>query len=116
MRIHEEADQRNPSHRLVCENCRVSSRISGAWRQIERPAALEPIAPSDAFVARVVGAVGRDRRAMARERVLLAAAAALLFSFFAGLAHEQASQPRTSPEDTYAAAVTPSALDGFIPN
>jgi hypothetical protein len=116
MTIHDENDRRNPSHRLVCESCRVSTRISTAWKEIERPAAPEPIAPSEEFVGRVVLAIGRDRRSAARERVLLAAAAALLFSFFAGLAHEQASQPRTSPEDTYAAAVTPSALDGFIPN
>jgi hypothetical protein len=51
-----------------------------------------------------------------RERLALAAAAALLFSFFAGLAHEQATVPGTTPEDTYASAVTPSMMEGFIPN
>jgi hypothetical protein len=114
--VHEEADRRNPSHRLVCESCRLQSRVNAAWKHVERPETPVPIAPSEEFVARVVRAIGRDRRTAARERILLAAAAALLFSFFAGLAHEQASQPRTSPEDTYASAVTPSALEGLIPN
>jgi hypothetical protein len=115
MKTHGEAERRDPSHRLVCESCRVEARISAAWNHIERPAAPFAIAPSEEFVERVVAAVARDRRVVARERILLAAAAALLFSFFAGLAHE-ASQLRPAPEDTYASAVTPSALDGFIPN
>jgi hypothetical protein len=115
MIIHGEAERRDPSHRLVCERCRMAGRIDSAWRRIEPPAVVET-APSDEFVARVVNAVRRDRVAVRRQRVLLAAAAALLFSFFAGLAHEQASQPRTAPEDTYASVVTPSVLEGILPN
>ena len=87
-----------------------------AWRHVEAPSAVRDIAPKEEFVYQIVGAVRRDRRAAARQRVLLAAAAVLLFSFFAGLAHEQANEPRPAAEDTYASAVTPSALDGFIPN
>jgi hypothetical protein len=45
-----------------------------------------------------------------------AAAAAALFSFFAGLAHEHASQPSPTPEDSYAALTTPNALEGWVPN
>jgi hypothetical protein len=115
MIIHGEAERRDPSHRLVCERCRVAARIDSAWRHVVPPAAPE-IAPTEEFVSRVLAAVRRDRRAALRERVFLAAAAALLFSFFAGLAHEQASNPRPAPEDTYASAVTPSVLEGILPN
>jgi hypothetical protein len=116
MRAHGDAEQRDPSHRLVCESCRVDWKIASAWRQVERPSAVQEIAPREEFVYQIVGAVRRGRRAAARQRIFLAAAAALLFSFFAGLAHEQANEPRPAPEDTYASAVSPSALDGFIPN
>jgi hypothetical protein len=115
MMIHGEAERRDPSHRLVCERCRIAARIDAAWRHVEPPAVVEA-PPSEEFVARVVTAVRRDRAAVRRQRVLLAAAAALLFSFCAGLAHEEASQPRPHPEDTYASAVTPSVLEGMLPN
>ena len=116
MKAHEESERRDPSHRLVCESCRVDWRIAAAWRQVEPPSAVRDITPKEEFVYHVVGAVRRSRRAAARQRIFLAAAAALLFSFFAGLAHEQANEPRPAVEETYASAVTPSALDGFIPN
>jgi hypothetical protein len=115
MIIHGDDLRRDPAHRLVCERCRVGARIDAAWRHVAPPAVPE-VAPGEEFVSRVVAAVRRDRRAATRERVLFAAAAALLFSFFAGLAHEQASNQRPAPEDTYASAVTPSVLEGILPN
>ena len=65
--------------------------------------------------------IEHDRIARRRRRWIAAAAAAALFSFCAGLAHENASaQPTASPEDEYASlatpSTTPSALDGLIPN
>ena len=116
MRTHGEAERRDPAHRLICEDCRVETRISAAWKRVERPAVGPEPHLEDGFVAGVLAALRRDRRAAIRERLALAAAAALLFSFFAGLAHEQATVPGPAPEDTYASAVTPSMMEGFIPN
>ena len=116
MRAHGETERRDPAHRLICESCRLDARISAAWKRIERPALGPDAEIDDRFVAGVLGALRRDRRTAVRERLALAAAAALLFSFFAGLAHEQATVPHPTPEDTYASAVTPSVMDGFIPN
>jgi len=116
MKVHGETERRDPAHRLMCESCRVEARISSAWKRVEPPALGPDVEVDDRFVAGVLAALRRDRRAVVRERLALAAAAALLFSFFAGLSHEQATVPTPGPEDTYASAVTPSALEGFIPN
>lgn len=116
MRTHGETERRDPAHRLICESCRLDTRISAAWKRVERPALGPDVEVDDRFVAGVLASLRRDRRVVVRERLALAAAAALLFSFFAGLAHEQATVPTPGPEDTYASAVTPSALEGFIPN
>jgi hypothetical protein len=116
MRPHGETERRDPAHRLICEDCRVETRISAAWKRFERPDPGPEPEIEDRFVAAVLAALRRDRRLVVRERLALAAAAALLFSFFAGLAHEQATVPHPTPEDTYASAVTPSVMEGFIPN
>ena len=116
MKAHGETERRDPAHRLICESCRVEARISSAWKRVEPPVPGPDAEIDDRFVAGVLAALRRDRRTVVLERLALAAAAALLFSFFAGLSHEQATVPSAGPVDTYASAVTPSALEGFIPN
>jgi hypothetical protein len=102
------------AHVFTCPACRVDARIAAAWKglRIEET----PVPADDVFIRRVVLGVTRNRRTRARLRWVAAAAAAALFSFFAGLAHEHASQPSPTPEDSYAALTTPSALEGWVPN
>ena len=72
--------------------------------------------PSDRFVQRVVEALLADRRRRRRSRLL--AAAALVFFFFAGagqIAFSNASGPAPSADETYAGLVTPSTLEGLLP-
>jgi hypothetical protein len=66
------------------------------------------------FIHRVVTALLEDRRRRRRTRLL--AAAALLFFFFAGagqIAFAGASAP--TPDETYSGLITPSPLEGLLP-
>ena len=102
------------THVFTCPVCRVDARIGAAWKGLRIE---EPPAPGDeGFVRRVTVRVGRERAARRRLRWVAAAAAAALFSFFAGLSHEHASQPTASPEDPYAALTSSNALEGLVPN
>jgi hypothetical protein len=107
------------SHVFVCPACRADARIANAWKALR--VEESPQKPGERFVRRVLVGIEHDRIARRRRRWIAAAAAAALFSFCAGLAHENASaQPAASPEDEYASLATPStapsALDGLIPN
>jgi hypothetical protein len=86
-----------------------------AWkgfRLSEPPAAVD-----EQFVARVLAGAARDRSVRRRGRLLAAAAAVALFSFFAGLAHERVvGQAAPAVEESYAALAAPGAFDGLIPN
>ena len=107
------------SHVFVCPACRADARIAAAWKALR--IRETPEKPGERFVRRVLGGIERDRIARRRRRWIAAAAAAALFSFCAGLAHENATaQSSGSPEDEYASLATPSAsptaLDGLMPN
>jgi hypothetical protein len=129
----------DPGHLLTCPVCRAEARVAGAWRQLAageaavknaageaavrnageaaREGAAETFSAVDeAFVARVMHHVRRDRARTVRRRALLAAAAALLFSFFFGTGHESAKRAAPSAEETYGSLLTPSGLDDLIPN
>ena len=67
------------------------------------------------FVRSVVASVRRDRTRRLKARVALLAAAALLFFFFFGTGHE-AARPSGGADESYAAIVSPSPLEGLIPN
>jgi hypothetical protein len=107
------------SHVFVCPACRADARIASAWKGLR--VEETPQKPGERFVRRVLAGIEHDRIARRRRRWIAAAAAAALFSFCAGLAHENAAaQSAASPEDEYASlatpSTTPSALDGLIPN
>lgn len=107
------------SHVFVCPACRADARIAAAWKGLRVEEA--PQTPSERFVRRVLFGIEHDRFARRRRRWIAAAAAAALFSFCAGLAHENASrQASGTAEDEYASLATPStapsALDGLMPN
>ena len=107
------------SHVFVCPACRTDARIAATWKSLRVEEA--PQKPSERFIRRVLVGIEHDRIARRRMRWIAAAAAAALFSFCAGLAHENASaQSSGSAEDEYASLATPStsptALDGLMPN
>ena len=107
------------SHVFVCPACRADTRIAAAWKALRIEETPEK--PGERFVRRVLYGIEHDRIARRRRRWIAAAAAAALFSFCAGLAHENASrQSSPSAEDEYASLATPStaptALDGLMPN
>ncbi|HTY43608.1 MAG TPA: hypothetical protein VMH79_17205 [Thermoanaerobaculia bacterium] len=104
------------SHVFACAVCRADARAAAAWRAY-RPGET-PGAVDERFVRSVVRSIARDRVAGRRRRWLAAAAAAVLFSFCAGLAHERAARPTTpEPEESYASlAAPPSALTELLPN
>jgi len=109
--------RRDPAHVFACPVCRADARLARAWKGLTPPAALETPVPADErFVQRILGALRLDRARTIRRRLWAAAAAAILFFFFAGLAAEGAATPAASAEDSYAALVSPSSLDGLIPN
>jgi hypothetical protein len=109
--------RRDEKHLFACPVCRADARLARGWKGLAPPASLETPAPVDElFVKRILGAVRRDRARAIRRRTWAAAVAALLFFFFAGLAHETASTPAVTAEESYAAIVSPSSLDGLIPN
>lgn len=102
------------SHLLACPACRADARITSAWTALalgETPASVD-----ERFVRAVTEAVRRDRVAVRRRRLLAAAAAAALFSFFAGLAHENARGSAPEPEESYATLSAPSGLSELLPN
>ena len=103
------------SHILVCPDCRTDARMAGAWRALRLSEAAAPV--DDAFVERTAERVRRDRAAVRRRRFLTAVAAAALFSFFAGLAHETARRSAPEPDESYASLSAPAGeLSEFLPN
>ncbi len=103
------------SHVFVCPACRTEARIAGAWRALR--VEETPASPGERFVRKILVRVEHDRTARRRLRWLAAAAAAALFSFFAGLAHEHAaSQASPTADESYAALASPSSLEALIPN
>jgi anti-sigma factor RsiW len=110
--LHDRADAR---HVFTCPACRADVRISHAWRALAAPE-LAPRA-NERFVERVVDALRSDRTRAARWRLWLATAAALLFFFFAGFAHEQAAgSAEPTVEDSYASLSAPSAIGDLLPD
>jgi hypothetical protein len=102
-------------HLLSCPDCRGSLRLAQAWRSLPRPEELERReSPGEVFVARVLGAVRRDRGRRARLRAGLAAAAALLFFFLAGAAGQLAAGAASADEE-YAQLEGSTSLDSFLP-
>jgi len=105
------------THLFSCPTCHSDSRLARAWKRIAHPASLEtPVSADELFVQRVLGAVRRDRARVVRRRLWTVAAAALLFFFFAGLAEEGTGVPAASAEESYSTLLSPSSLDGLIPN
>lgn len=104
------------SHLFACPACRADARIAAAWKTLVVPEA--PIGPDEQFVRRVVEGIARDRGARVQRRWLAAAAAAALFAFFAGYAHERASGQAATPsaEETYASLAAPSGLAELVPS
>ncbi len=102
------------SHLLVCTACRAEGRVAAAWDGLTLDEAPEPV--DERFVRATRQAVRRDRTAIRRRRFIAAAAAAALFSFFAGLAHENARQVPPESEESYASLSAPSGMAEFLPN
>ena len=102
-------------HLFVCPTCRAEARLGAAWRSLPRLDRSEPpVEPDARFVRVVTASVRRDAARRARTRWALAAAAALLFFLCVGTGHEMAGS--TGAESSYASLVSPSALEGLIPN
>jgi hypothetical protein len=99
------------SHLFVCPSCRADARIAAAWKDLSFPEG--PAGADEGFVARVAAEVLRDRAARSGRRWLLAAAAAAVFAFFAGYAHERASGQAAAPtaEESYASLAAPGGLE-----
>jgi hypothetical protein len=109
--LHGCADAR---HLFTCPACRADVRVAHAWRALAAPGAPAPV--RERFVERVLETVRADRIRAGRLRLWLAAAAALLFFFCAGLAHEQtAGSTQPTLEDSYASLSAPSAIDDLLP-
>lgn len=110
--------RRDAVHVLNCEACRADARAAAAWeslaKQIRPDPQQEARDASPSLVGRFVFAVRQDRARRTRTRWALAAAAALFFFFCVGTGHETA-QPQGSPEETYAALVSPGELSGLVP-
>ena len=70
--------------------------------------------PSERFIRRVVSALVADRRR--RRRLRVAIAAALVFFFFAGAGQRAfAGATAATADDSYVSLLTPSPLDGLLP-
>lgn len=111
------APRGDAAHLLTCPGCRARARVAAAWEALPRLQVEEgAIEPSPRFVKGVVAAIRGDQERRARIRLVLAAAAALLFFFCVGTGHESAGSLPSSPEDSYASLVAPNALTGLIPN
>ena len=107
------ARRNDEGHLFVCPFCRADARIAAAWKEL---ALKETPAPADErFIAAVLNDVRHEAVRQSRNRFWLAAAAAALFFFFTGLALESASKPTATPEESYAALASPSALEGLLP-
>ena len=108
--------QADSAHLFSCPSCRAEARLAQAWKGLPRSEQEETAAePDSRFVRSVVVSVRRDRTRRLKARLALLAAAALLFFFFFGTGHE-AARPSNGAEESYAAIVSPSALEGLIPN
>lgn len=103
------------SHLFRCRACRAEARLAAAWKSMPAPESSEERpAAGDGFVAGVLERVRRDRRRELRQRIGLAAAAALLFFFAAGLSENTAVTGAARSEDAYAQMLAPS-LDSLLP-
>ncbi len=104
------------SHLFRCRTCRAEARLLAAWKSVPAPELSEP-PPSagEEFVAGVLERIHRDRRREMRQRIGLAAAAALLFSFAAGLSENTAATVAAGSEEAYAQMLAPS-LDSLLPD
>jgi hypothetical protein len=90
MRTHGEAERRDPAHRLICEDCRLETADLAAWKRVERPPSdRSPTWRIDSSRASWPPCGATARRDPRAPRA--GGRGALLFSFFAGLAHEQAT-------------------------
>jgi hypothetical protein len=111
------ARRNDAGHLFVCHHCRADARMAAAWSGAR---VAEPLVAGDEknekFVARVVARIQRDGVRQSRRRFWLAAAAAALFCFCAGLAHESADKPVSAAEESYATLASPNVLDGLLPN
>jgi len=118
MSDHSSQARKDPRHLFACDRCRLDARVAAAWRQLPDPRAGEaPEGCEESFVARVVASAREARERAWRRGVLLAAAAALLFSFFAGLGQESGSSaPAFAAEEPYAALAAPDDLGSLVPN
>jgi hypothetical protein len=101
-------------HLLACPACRADARIATAWKGLAGPEAAR--AAQDRFVERVVARLARDRETRVQRRWLAAAAAAAVFAFCAGYAHERATGQAATPtaEESYASLAAPSALADLV--
>jgi predicted anti-sigma-YlaC factor YlaD len=109
------ARRADESHLFSCPACRADARIAAAWKDLSFTEA--PAGADERFVASVTAGIARDRGMRARRRWLAAAAAAALFAFFAGFAHERATdQAAPTAEESYASLAAPNALSSLMPN
>jgi len=104
-------------HLFVCEDCRAQARLSAAWRFLGAEGTEEaPV--REEFLARVLGARRRAFVRARRFRYLLAAAALLLFCFFAGSGHRsRTGQPSDhQTEEALATVASPAEFDSLLPD
>lgn len=102
-------------HLFVCGDCRSEARVSAAIHAL-RPGfdEADPPAADARFVSRVLEL---RRRGLARRRwirLLAAAAAVLVFSFFTGTGSQGAAEQQRADE-AFASLTASSAIDGLLP-
>ena len=105
-------------HLFVCEGCRSQARLAAAWRSLAAESPKEAAPVREEFLARVLISRRQAARRDRRIRYLLAAAALLLFTFFAGSGHRTSSGPGRDrqAEEAFASLASPSELEGLLPD
>jgi predicted anti-sigma-YlaC factor YlaD len=104
-------------HLFVCEDCRAQARLAAAWRFLAAEGPEEaPV--REEFLARVLGARRRGVLQDRRFRYFLAAAALLLFCFFAGSGHRsRTGQPSDrQAEEALATVASPAEFESLLPD
>lgn len=105
---------REESHLFGCADCRLEARIAAAWKAMPRSETLEPRQPADErFVAAVLAQVRGERRRQWRSRLGLAAAAAVLFFFAAGVSRRLSADRASAAEETYSQILMP-GIDAYL--
>lgn len=100
-------------HLFACSACRADARISAGWKALAAPGAAGEA--EEMFVERVVARLARERQTRVQRRWFAAAAAAAVFAFCAGYAHERASgQAATPTPEEYAALAAPNGLADLV--